>query len=139
VEASIAPTGGNPVLMRVVEKPSSEPTSDDEGETLWSASYSETRGEDSEGLSGSILSTILPDFVIGTWYSFNSFREKLDTATIGDQSSWTMLEIMSKDILGPGHFEMQVQQELAALMICRAVLAHLEQTGRRSAIWIRIE
>jgi hypothetical protein len=127
------------VLMRVVEKPSNEPTSDDEGETRWSASYSETRGEDSEGLSGSILSTILPDFEIGTWYSFDAFKAKLDTATIENQNSWTMLDIMSKDIIGPGQIEMQVQQELAALMICRAVLAHLEQTGRRSSMWIRIE
>jgi hypothetical protein len=125
--------------MRVVEKPSTEPTSDDEGETIWSASYSETRAEDSEGLSGSILSSILPDFEVGTWYSFDSFKEKLDTAAIGDQTSWTMLDIMSKDIIGPGHVEMRVQQELAALMICRSVMAHLELTGRRSAIWIRIE
>ena len=72
------------MLMRVVEKPSTEPTSDDEGESVWSASYSEARAEDSEGLSGSILSTILPDFEIGNWYNFDAFKEKLDAATIGE-------------------------------------------------------
>jgi hypothetical protein len=127
------------VLMRVVEKPSTELTPEGDGETVWSASYSETRSEDSEGLSGSILSSILPDFEIGIWYRFESFKEKLAAATIGEQSSWTMLDIMSKDLIGSGHVEMQIQQELAALMICEAVLTHLELTGRDSAAWIRIE
>jgi hypothetical protein len=125
--------------MRVVEKPSTELTPEDDGEAVWSASYSEVRSEESEGLSGSILSSILPDFEIGIWYPFDLFKEKLDRATIGDQNSWTMLSIISRDIVGPGNVEMQIQQELAALMICQAVLAHLELTGRGSAVWIRIE
>ena len=95
--------------------------------------------KNSEGLSGSILSSILPDFEIGIWYSFDLFKEKLDRATIGDQSSWTTLSIISRDIVGPWHIEMHIQQELAALMICQAVLVHLELTGRGSAVWIRIE
>ena len=125
--------------MRVVEKPSSPPTSDDEGDSIWSTSYSDTGTEEIEGLSGSILSAILPDFEIGSWYSLESFKEKLNAAVTGEATSWTTMDVMSKAITGPGYIEMQVQQDLAALMICRAVVDHLNQIDRDSAIWIRIE
>jgi hypothetical protein len=127
------------VLLRVVERPSGPPTSDDQRETVWSANYGDGAIEDAEGLSGSILTTTLPEFEVGTWYSVDRFKEKVNRAVTAEAASWTTLDIMSKDIAGPGYVEIQVQHDVAALMICRAVIDHLELTGRYSGIWIRVE
>jgi hypothetical protein len=127
------------MLVRVVQKPSTAPTSDDEAEIAWSSSYGETQLDDAEDLSGSVLSSVLPDFEVGAWYALADFVEKLSAATVNEAPSWTILEIISKDIVGSGIVEIPAQQGPAALMICRAVVDHLYQTDRHSDIWIRVE
>jgi hypothetical protein len=127
------------MLMRVVQKPSTAPTSGDEEEIAWSSSYGDEQLDDAEGLSGSVLSSVVPDFEVGTWYALADFNEKLSAAATSEASSWTILEIISKDIVGAGTVEMPVQQGAAALMICRAVVDHLYQMDRHSDIWIRVE
>jgi hypothetical protein len=52
------------MLMRVVQKPSSAPTSDAEEEIVWPATYGEEQLDDADGLSGSILSSIVPLSVV---------------------------------------------------------------------------
>jgi hypothetical protein len=127
------------MLMRVVQKPSSAPTSDAEEEIVWSSTYGEEQPDDADGLSGSILSSVLPDFEVGTWYALEEFNEKLGAVAIDEASSWTILDVISKDIIGTGIVEMPVQQGSAALMICKGVVEHLYQMDRYSDIWIRVE
>lgn len=124
------------MLMRVVQKPSSAPTSDAEEEIVWSSTYGEEQLDDADGLSGSILSSVLPGFEVGTWYALEEFNQKLGAVATDEASSWTILGVI---LIGTGIVEMPVQQGSAALMICKGVVEHLYQMDRYSDIWIRVE
>jgi hypothetical protein len=81
------------MLMRVVQKPSSAPTSDAEEEIVWSSTYGEEQLDDADGLSGSILSSVLPGFEVGTWYALEEFNQKLGAVATDEASSWTILGV----------------------------------------------
>jgi hypothetical protein len=127
------------MLIRVIENAGSIPEPDSEGEELWSASYGDPTTEDEDGLSASVLASMLPEFQIGTWYELQSLRQKLDAANIEEAQSWTILDAFSKDISGVTSFEVQVQTSRAALAMCRAVVDHVCRLGKGPGVWLRVE
>src|SRR4051812_21206078 len=127
------------MLIRVVESGAQPPSSENPGTELWLGGYGDPTIEEGSAFPASILTVVLDNFEIGSWYAVEEFRNILASAKTEEFPSWTVLNVLEKDIVGRGHFDMQVSQAYAALTICDAVLTHVARRKTIAGIWLRIE
>ena len=75
----------------------------------------------------------------GEWYSFENFRNAIDGATPEpDQAVMSAITTEQSGVSRPWQATLEVHETSAALMVCRAVIAHVEQLGTHD-VWVRVE
>lgn len=75
----------------------------------------------------------------GEWYSFEDFRSAIDGATPEpEQAVMSAITTEHPGVSRPWRATLEVHETSAALMVCRAVIAHVEQLGIHD-VWVRVE
>lgn len=76
----------------------------------------------------------------GTWYELKQFKELVDAANSTDDSKvFNTVSTTQSGVSRSWTAMIEVADSVAALMVCRSLIEHIEQRERASDIWIRIE
>lgn len=76
----------------------------------------------------------------GTWYELGQFKKLLDGATGAEEGGvFSAVSTPQPGVNKPWIATIEVDEQSAALMVCRSIVEHIEQLRTSSDVWIRVE
>lgn len=95
------------------------------------------------GEVGDLTVTALHDAKIdvqpGEWYPFPTFKSRIESADVQEEGVYSTVTTSHLGVGKPWTSTIEVSELNAALMVCRAVIEHIEDSGELTDVWVRIE
>lgn len=136
-DANMHTRKGALVLIRIVESRGKPPEIEDGGSVLWVGG--QNQGLEEGSVSASVLVDITEALEVGTWYSFNDFKNLIASAQFSEVAGWTTIGIPQEDPEGRFDSSIEFDQEHAAILIARAAVEFGDATRRALDLWVRVE
>src|SRR4051812_6308115 len=115
------------------------PQPDEPADLLWKAEHGGEASANASQLPASILSELMPSFIVGHWYSLKDAEELASTSKADPEANvWTEVPILSSADV-PGLVSIQVRMGAAAKAMFEGAVDFAQRMRAEGAIWIRVE
>jgi len=75
----------------------------------------------------------------GEWYAFADFAGLIGSAQAGDHGVPSTVTTAHLGVGKPWQSVIEIDEAAAALMVCRAVIGHIEDLEATADAWVRVE